>query len=161
MMHIWRLGKGAFTSRSADHSRSHAAADFGTRTHRPRPVFLSSAAVHEGGGRAQQLFWSLAQAATIATPRMLSLLLSPSKLGRTGRNGPHGAPRRSFTPTASHLGTATSSSWSYCIPQLELQLTMALEGALSKKAGLTLAQLASYDDFVTDALVDRVCSPLM
>lgn len=35
---------------------------------------------------------------------------------------------------------------------------MALERALSKKAGLTLAQLASYDDLVTDALVDRVCS---
>jgi hypothetical protein len=30
---------------------------------------------------------------------------------------------------------------------------MALEKA---KAGLTLAQLASYDDVITDALVDRV-----
>lgn len=36
---------------------------------------------------------------------------------------------------------------------------MALDKALSKKAGLTLAQLASYDDLVTDALVDRV-SPI-
>lgn len=33
---------------------------------------------------------------------------------------------------------------------------MALEKA--KKGGLTLAQLASYDDVLTDALVDRVCS---
>jgi hypothetical protein len=35
---------------------------------------------------------------------------------------------------------------------------MALERALSKKAALTLAQLASYDDLVTDALVDHVRS---
>jgi histone-lysine N-methyltransferase SUV420H len=28
--------------------------------------------------------------------------------------------------------------------------------ALAKKGGLTLAQLASYDDVLTDALVDRV-----
>jgi len=33
---------------------------------------------------------------------------------------------------------------------------MALKDALGKKGGLTLAQLASYDDVITDALVDRV-----
>ncbi|OCK82883.1 hypothetical protein K432DRAFT_415021 [Lepidopterella palustris CBS 459.81] len=33
---------------------------------------------------------------------------------------------------------------------------MALKEALAKKGGLTLAQLASYDDLITDALVDRV-----
>jgi histone-lysine N-methyltransferase SUV420H len=34
-----------------------------------------------------------------------------------------------------------------------------LKKALERKGGLTLAQLASYDDVLTDALVDRV-SPL-
>ncbi|KAF1986640.1 hypothetical protein K402DRAFT_377274 [Aulographum hederae CBS 113979] len=33
---------------------------------------------------------------------------------------------------------------------------MALKEALEKKGGLTLARLASYDDLITDALVDRV-----
>ncbi|KAF2497340.1 hypothetical protein BU16DRAFT_311818 [Lophium mytilinum] len=33
---------------------------------------------------------------------------------------------------------------------------MALKEALAKKGGLTLSQLASYDDLITDALVDRV-----
>lgn len=33
-----------------------------------------------------------------------------------------------------------------------------LRKALDKKGGLTLAQLASYDDVLTDALVDRVSS---
>lgn len=32
-----------------------------------------------------------------------------------------------------------------------------LEEALNKKGGLTLSQLANYDDIITDALVDRVC----
>lgn len=32
-----------------------------------------------------------------------------------------------------------------------------LEEALQKKGGLTLSQLANYDDLITDALVDRVC----
>lgn len=32
-----------------------------------------------------------------------------------------------------------------------------LEEALSKKGGLSLSQLANYDDLITDALVDRVC----
>lgn len=32
-----------------------------------------------------------------------------------------------------------------------------LEEALAKKGGLTLQQLVTYDDVVTDALVDRVC----
>lgn len=31
-----------------------------------------------------------------------------------------------------------------------------LEDALQKKGGLTLSQLANYDDLITDALVDRV-----
>lgn len=31
-----------------------------------------------------------------------------------------------------------------------------LEHALAKKGGLTLAQLANYDDLITDALVDKV-----
>lgn len=31
-----------------------------------------------------------------------------------------------------------------------------LDEALSKKGGLTLSQLANYDDLITDALVDRV-----
>jgi len=31
-----------------------------------------------------------------------------------------------------------------------------LEEALQKKGGLTLSQLANYDDLITDALVDRV-----
>jgi hypothetical protein len=31
-----------------------------------------------------------------------------------------------------------------------------LEAALLKKGGLTLSQLANYDDLITDALVDRV-----
>ena len=31
-----------------------------------------------------------------------------------------------------------------------------LEEALNKKGGLTLSQLANYDDIITDALVDRV-----
>ena len=31
-----------------------------------------------------------------------------------------------------------------------------LEEALKKKGGLTLSQLANYDDLITDALVDRV-----
>ena len=31
-----------------------------------------------------------------------------------------------------------------------------LKEALAKKGGLSLAQLASYDDLITDALVDRV-----
>jgi histone-lysine N-methyltransferase SUV420H len=34
-----------------------------------------------------------------------------------------------------------------------------LDEALKKKGGLTLSQLANYDDLITDALVDRV-SPL-
>ena len=34
-----------------------------------------------------------------------------------------------------------------------------LEEALNKKGGLTLSQLANYDDLITDALVDRVCIP--
>jgi len=34
-----------------------------------------------------------------------------------------------------------------------------LEEALKKKGGLTLSQLANYDDLITDALVDRVRSP--
>jgi [histone H4]-N-methyl-L-lysine20 N-methyltransferase len=33
---------------------------------------------------------------------------------------------------------------------------MALREALAKKGGLTFSQLASYDDLITDALVDRV-----
>lgn len=33
-----------------------------------------------------------------------------------------------------------------------------LEEALKKKGGLTLSQLANYDDIITDALVDRVCA---
>ncbi|TKA81318.1 hypothetical protein B0A49_00317 [Cryomyces minteri] len=33
---------------------------------------------------------------------------------------------------------------------------MDLKDALAKRGGLTLSQLASYDDFITDALVDRV-----
>ena len=33
---------------------------------------------------------------------------------------------------------------------------MALREALDKKGGLTLSQLANYDDLITDALVDRV-----
>ena len=32
-----------------------------------------------------------------------------------------------------------------------------LAEALNKKGGLTLSQLANYDDLITDALVDRVC----
>jgi len=32
----------------------------------------------------------------------------------------------------------------------------ALEDALAKKGGLSLAQLVDYDDRLTDALVDRV-----
>ena len=35
---------------------------------------------------------------------------------------------------------------------------MALKDALAKKGGLTLSQLANYDDLATDALVDRVSS---
>ena len=31
-----------------------------------------------------------------------------------------------------------------------------LDTALQKKGGLTLSQLANYDDLITDALVDRV-----
>ena len=31
-----------------------------------------------------------------------------------------------------------------------------LDEALQKKGGLTLSQLANYDDLITDALVDRV-----
>lgn len=38
----------------------------------------------------------------------------------------------------------------------ERDATMALKEALAKKGGLTLSQLASYDDLITDALVDRV-----
>lgn len=34
-----------------------------------------------------------------------------------------------------------------------------LEEALKKKGGLTLSQLANYDDIITDALVDRVRCP--
>jgi histone-lysine N-methyltransferase SUV420H len=34
-----------------------------------------------------------------------------------------------------------------------------LEDALNKKGGLTLSQLANYDDWATDALVDKVCGP--
>lgn len=34
-----------------------------------------------------------------------------------------------------------------------------LEEALNKKGGLTLSQLANYDDLITDALVDRVRIP--
>jgi hypothetical protein len=37
---------------------------------------------------------------------------------------------------------------------------MALKEALAKKGGLTLSQLASYDDLITDALVDRVSQSL-
>ena len=39
-----------------------------------------------------------------------------------------------------------------------------LEEALNKKGGLTLSQLANYDDLITDALVDRVsiaCAELL
>jgi histone-lysine N-methyltransferase SUV420H len=35
-----------------------------------------------------------------------------------------------------------------------------LEEALNKKGGLTLSQLANYDDIITDALVDRVRIPI-
>lgn len=35
----------------------------------------------------------------------------------------------------------------------------ALEDALAKKGGLSLAQLVDYDDRLTDALVDRVRVP--
>ena len=35
-----------------------------------------------------------------------------------------------------------------------------LEEALNKKGGLTLSQLANYDDIITDALVDRVRTPI-
>lgn len=35
-----------------------------------------------------------------------------------------------------------------------------LEEALNKKGGLTLSQLANYDDLITDALVDRVRATL-
>lgn len=35
-----------------------------------------------------------------------------------------------------------------------------LEEALAKKGGLTLQQLATYDDVITDALIDRVSIPL-
>lgn len=31
-----------------------------------------------------------------------------------------------------------------------------LDEALKKKGGLTLSQLANYDDLITDAVVDRV-----
>lgn len=31
-----------------------------------------------------------------------------------------------------------------------------LDEALKKKGGLTLSQLANYDDLITDALVDKV-----
>jgi len=34
-----------------------------------------------------------------------------------------------------------------------------LDEALKKKGGLTLSQLANYDDLITDALVDRVSTP--
>ena len=33
---------------------------------------------------------------------------------------------------------------------------MSLGEALSKRGGLTLSQLASYDDLITDALIDHV-----
>jgi hypothetical protein len=33
---------------------------------------------------------------------------------------------------------------------------MTLKDALTKKGGLTLAALASYDDVITDAVIDRV-----
>ena len=36
-----------------------------------------------------------------------------------------------------------------------------LDEALKKKGGLTLTQLANYDDIITDALVDRVRSILI
>ena len=36
------------------------------------------------------------------------------------------------------------------------QAAADLEEALNKKGGLTLSQLANYDDILTDALVDRV-----
>lgn len=32
-----------------------------------------------------------------------------------------------------------------------------LKEALAKKGGLTLSQLAQYDDLATDVLVDKVC----
>jgi histone-lysine N-methyltransferase SUV420H len=32
-----------------------------------------------------------------------------------------------------------------------------LAEALKKKGGLTLSQLANYDDLITDGLVDKVC----
>lgn len=35
-----------------------------------------------------------------------------------------------------------------------------LDEALKKKGGLTLSQLANYDDLITDALVDRVSSAI-
>lgn len=33
---------------------------------------------------------------------------------------------------------------------------MSIREALNKRGGLTLSQLASYDDIVTDALIDHV-----
>ena len=33
---------------------------------------------------------------------------------------------------------------------------MSIREALNKRGGLTLSQLASYDDLITDALVDHV-----
>lgn len=35
-----------------------------------------------------------------------------------------------------------------------------LEDALNKKGGLNLSQLANYDDWATDALVDKVCNAI-
>lgn len=40
-------------------------------------------------------------------------------------------------------------------------VAVPLEVALAKKGGLTLQQLATYDDLITDALVDRVSSSVL
>lgn len=38
---------------------------------------------------------------------------------------------------------------------------MSLKESLARKSRLSLAQLASYDDILTDALVDHVRAPLL
>jgi len=55
-----------------------------------------------------------------------------------------------FLPT--HPSTRTSRS-------AAMPRASDLEEALKKKGGLTLSQLANYDDLITDALVDRVREP--
>lgn len=54
----------------------------------------------------------------------------------------------------SHPHTSTHTSRSATMPR-----AADLEEALKKKGGLTLSQLANYDDLITDALVDRVREP--